>query len=36
MTGNTLDGETFPADSEIRGVFTSIKLQTGACIAYKI
>jgi len=36
MTGNTLNGETFSAGSEIRGVFTSIKLQTGACIAYKI
>jgi hypothetical protein len=36
MTGNSLDGEQFPAGSEIRGVFTSIKLQSGACIAYKI
>jgi hypothetical protein len=36
MTGNSLNGESFPAGSEIRGVFTSIKLQNGACIAYRI
>jgi hypothetical protein len=36
LTGNTLNGESFPAGSEIRGVFTSIKLQNGACIAYRI
>jgi hypothetical protein len=36
MTGNTLNDESFPAGFEIRGVFTSIKLKNGACIAYKI
>ena len=36
MTGNTLNGESFPAGFELRGVFTSIKLQNGACIAYKV
>ena len=36
MTGNTLDGETFPAGFELRGVFTSITLNNGACIAYRI
>jgi hypothetical protein len=36
MTGNSLNGETFPAGSEIHGLFTSIQLQSGACIAYKV
>jgi hypothetical protein len=36
MTGNTLNGETFPAGFELRGVFTSITLNNGACIAYRI
>jgi len=36
MTGNTLNGESFPAGSELRGLFTSIKLQNGACIAYRV
>lgn len=36
MTGNSLNGESFPAGFEIRGVFTSIKLHNGACIAYKV
>jgi hypothetical protein len=36
MTGNTLNGETFPAGSEIHGLFTRIQLQSGACIAYKV
>lgn len=36
MTGNSLNGESFPAGSELRGLFTSIKLQNGACIAYKV
>lgn len=35
-TGNTLAGETFPAGFHIVGVFTSIQLQNGACIAYRI
>ena len=36
MTGNSLNGKSFPAGSELRGLFTSIKLQNGACIAYKV
>lgn len=36
FSGNSLSGESFPAGTELRGVFTSIKLQNGACIAYKI
>lgn len=36
FTGNALAGESFPAGTELRGVFTSIKLQNGACIAYRI
>jgi len=36
MTGNTLNGESFPAGLELRGLFTSIKLQNGARIAYKV
>jgi len=36
MTGNSLNGESFPAGSELRGLFTSIKLQNGACIAYRV
>lgn len=35
-TGNSLDDETMPAGFHIVGVFTSIQLQNGACIAYKI
>lgn len=35
-TGNSLNGETIPAGFHITGVFTSIQLQNGACIAYKI
>jgi len=36
MTGNTLNGESFPAGFELRGLFTSIRLQNGACIAYRV
>jgi len=36
MTGNTLNGESFPAGFELRGLFTSIKLHNGACVAYKV
>jgi hypothetical protein len=35
-TGNALAGETFPADSMIYGIFTSVTLTSGACIAYRI
>jgi hypothetical protein len=35
-TGNSINGESVPAGFELRGVFTSIQLQNGACIAYKI
>ena len=35
-TGNSLDGETLPSGFHIVGVFTSIQLQNGACIAYRI
>ena len=35
-TGNSLAGETFPAGFQLVGVFTSIQLQNGACIAYRI
>ena len=35
-TGNTLAGESMPAGFHIVGVFTSIQLQNGACIAYRI
>jgi|TARA_R100000734_G_scaffold3060_1_gene2868 hypothetical protein len=35
-TGNSLDGESFPVGFIIEGVFTSIKLQNGACIAYRV
>lgn len=35
-TGNALAGESFPADSTIYGIFTSIALTSGACIAYRI
>ena len=35
-TGNSLDGETFVADTSFMGVVTSITLTSGACLAYKI
>ena len=35
-TGNSLGSEAFVADSTIYGVFTSIQLSSGACIAYRI
>ena len=35
-TGNSIDGETFKAGQTIFGLFTSITLTSGACIAYKI
>jgi len=35
-TGNTFVGETFPAGFHLVGVFISIQLQNGACVAYRI
>lgn len=35
-TGNTLAGESMPSGFHLVGVFTSIQLQNGACIAYRI
>lgn len=35
-TGNSLNGETMPSGFHLIGVFTSITLQNGACIAYRI
>lgn len=35
-TGNSLASEAFPADSYIYGVFTSIQLSSGACLAYRV
>lgn len=35
-TGNTLAGESMPSGFHLTGVFTSIQLQNGACIAYRI
>ena len=34
--GNTLSGETFDGATTLYGVFTSIKLQNGHCVAYKL
>tara|TARA_R100000388_G_C7223302_1_gene150277 strand:+ start:193 stop:429 length:237 start_codon:yes stop_codon:yes gene_type:complete len=36
LTGNSINSETFPAGSTIYGLFTSITLSSGACLAYKI
>ena len=35
-TGNSLAGESMPSGFHLVGVFTSIQLQNGACIAYRI
>ena len=35
-TGNSLNGETIPSGFHLVGVFTSITLQNGACVAYRI
>jgi len=35
-TGNSLNGESIPAGFHLTGVITSIQLQNGACIAYRI
>ena len=34
--GSTLAGQSFDAGIVLYGVFTSIKLQNGHCVAYKI
>ena len=35
-TGNSLASETFVADTYICGIITSIKLTSGACLAYNL
>tara|TARA_R100000734_G_scaffold3379_1_gene3133 strand:+ start:504 stop:734 length:231 start_codon:yes stop_codon:yes gene_type:complete len=35
-TGNSLAGETFVAKTYICGIFTSITLTSGACVAYNL
>lgn len=34
--GETVSGQSFSANSTLYGVFTSIKLQNGHCVAYKL
>lgn len=34
--GETISGQSFSASSTLYGVFTSIKLQNGHCVAYKL
>jgi len=34
--GSTLSGNSFSAATTLYGVFTSIKLQNGHCVAYKL
>lgn len=34
--GNTLSGQSFDGATTLCGVFTSIKLQNGHCVAYKL
>lgn len=34
--GSTLSGQSFDAGIVLYGVFTSIKLQNGHCVAYKL
>ena len=34
--GNTLSGQSFDSATTLYGVFTSIKLQNGHCVAYKL
>jgi len=34
--GNTISGQSFSASSTLYGVFTSIKLQNGHCVAYRL
>ena len=35
-TGNSVNGEAFRRDATIYGLFTSIQLTSGACIAYNL
>jgi hypothetical protein len=34
--GNTISGQSFSAATTLYGVFTSITLQNGHCVAYKL
>jgi hypothetical protein len=34
--GNNLSGQSFDSATTLYGVFTSIKLQNGHCVAYKL
>ena len=34
--GNTISGQSFDSGITLYGVFTSIKLQNGHCVAYKL
>jgi hypothetical protein len=34
--GNTIAGQSFDSSTTLYGVFTSIKLQNGHCVAYKL
>jgi hypothetical protein len=34
--GETISGQSFSANSTLYGVFTSIKLQNGHCVAYRL
>jgi len=34
--GETISGQSFSASSTLYGVFTSIKLQNGHCVAYRL
>ena len=36
VTGNSLAGETFVADTKLSGIVTSITLTSGACLAYRV
>jgi len=35
LDGNTITGESFPANHPLMGNFTAITLTSGACMAYK-
>jgi hypothetical protein len=34
--GNTISGQSFDSSTTLYGVFTSIKLQNGHCVAYRL
>lgn len=36
LDGNTIIGETIPANFPLYGKFTAITLTSGACVAYKL